>query len=344
MKFSKFNFNKYEFYLIISGFILFSLIISIFIIFTEPINDSTNNYEVRISKGATLTEIANLLHKNNQIHNKKFFIFLTKIKSRQIKLRSGFYDIKGIKSYNQLINLLSKGQNFSTKVTIPEGSTIKEIAIIISKNVNINPQLFQKLCFDTSFIKKLNLSVNSLEGYLFPDTYFFYKNDLEESIIKKMIDNFLIKWNKIDQNIKINSGKSQNKILTLASLIEGECIIDIERPIVSSLYQNRLRRRLKLEADPTIQYIIPDAPRRLLLKDLEIKSPYNTYKNVGLPPGPVNNPGIKSILAALSPAQTNYIYMVAKGDGSHHFTKSYNSFLRAKRKFQKVRRKIKEQN
>ena len=136
---------------------------------------------------------------------------------------------------------------------------------------------------------------------------------------------------------------TMHDVLTLASIIEGEAIFDAEREIISSVYHNRLKRRIKLQADPTIQYILAGSPRRLLLKDLAIESPYNTYKYYGLPPGPISNPGKKSILAAIFPAKTNYIFFVAKGDGSHIFSKTLAQHLRAKSKFDAYRRKIKRQ-
>ena len=128
-----------------------------------------------------------------------------------------------------------------------------------------------------------------------------------------------------------------HQVLTLASIIEGEAVLDHERSIVSALYHNRLRSRMRLQADPTIQYIIPDGPRRLFSADLEIESPFNTYIVWGLPPGPVNNPGLKSILAALYPAQVDYLYMVANGDGSHTFSRTMDEHLRAKRRFDRIR-------
>lgn len=341
------NFNflhkKYTEYYIAATVLIIMIVTNFFyIIFTEPITPAETEFKVR--RGAHLQEISNMLWEKGIIDNEHFFQLLTKMKSRQTKMRAGFYNISGIKTYNQLINLLCKGQNLSTKITIPEGSTIREIASIAMSEIFIDSARFVQLCNDSAFISELGFTVHSLEGYLFPDTYFFYKNDTEEIIIKKLVNNFKNKWAQAKEIIPMNYGKSQHEILTLASLIEGECIIDAERPTVSSLYQNRIKRRMKLEADPTIQYIIEDAPRRLLYKDLEIDSPYNTYKYPGLPPGPVNNPGLKSILAAIEPAQTNYLYMVAQGDGSHYFTRSYTAFLNAKRRFQKIRKQTKEQS
>jgi len=330
--------------IILSTFLTLIISISLLVIFTEPVSISTDNSEVKIPHGASLWQIAKILETRQMISNRNSFVFLTKLKFSQKKLKSGFYDLEGIKTTNQLINLLLKGQNLSTKITIPEGSTAKEIAVIISPHINIDESQFLELCRDVSFIDGLNLETESLEGYLFPDTYFFYKNDVEKTIIEKMVKNFKEKWLNITNFIPNNSGKNQHEILTLASLIEGECMLDVERPNVSSLYQNRLKRGMKLESDPTVQYIISDGPRRLLTKDLKIDSPYNTYMYKGLPPGPVNNPGEKSIIAAIMPEETKYIYMVAQGDGSHFFSKNYNSFLQAKKRFQKVRRKYEGMN
>ena len=131
-----------------------------------------------------------------------------------------------------------------------------------------------------------------------------------------------------------------NDIITLGSIIEGEAMIDSEMPIISSVYHNRLRTGMLLQADPTIQYIIPDGPRRLLNKDLEIDSPYNTYRYAGLPPGPISNPSKKAVIAALRPADTKYFYFVANGDGSHTFSPNLRQHLRAKQKFDRLRREL----
>jgi UPF0755 protein len=138
-------------------------------------------------------------------------------------------------------------------------------------------------------------------------------------------------------------GMAEKEVLTLASIIEGEAIYNRERPIISGVYHDRLNMGMRLQADPTIQFIVEGAPRRLLNKDLKIKSPYNTYMNEGLPPGPINNPGIESIRAALYPAETDFLYFVAKGDGYHTFSTTEKQHNKAKRNFQKIRRNAKKQ-
>ena len=135
---------------------------------------------------------------------------------------------------------------------------------------------------------------------------------------------------------------SEQDVVTLASIIEGEAVYDAERSVISAVYHNRLKKGMKLQADPTVQYIIDDGPRRLLHKDLEIDSPYNTYLYKGLPPGPINSPGSKSLYAALYPADNRYLYFVAKGDGYHTFSNTEREHKRAKRAFQKIRRKVRK--
>ncbi|MBN2280564.1 MAG: endolytic transglycosylase MltG [Candidatus Marinimicrobia bacterium] len=336
--------SKYTYPLILSLFLVFIVTMVLLILFTEPIKIDANPCEIKIPQGASLWEIAEILETKQIVPNKNSFVFLSKLRFSQKSLKSGFYDLTGIQTTNQLLSLLLKGQNLSTKVTIPEGSTIRDIAVNVSKFINIDLDLFVSICYDSVFIADLGLKVDNLEGYLFPDTYFFYKNDSEKAILRKMTNNFHEKWKAIIQYIPNNTGKNQHEILTLASLIEGECVLDEERPRVSSLYQNRLQKGMKLESDPTIQYLISDGPRRLLTHDLKIDSPYNTYLYPGLPPGPVNNPGERSIIAAMMPEKTNFLYMVAQGDGSHYFTKNYHSFLQAKKRLQQIRRKYKEMN
>jgi|TARA_B100001105_G_scaffold79331_1_gene62840 UPF0755 protein len=138
-------------------------------------------------------------------------------------------------------------------------------------------------------------------------------------------------------------GMTEREVITLASIIEGEAIYNRERPVIAGVYHNRLKLGMRLQADPTIQYIVEDGPRRLLKKDLKIDSPYNTYLNYGLPPGPINNPGLESIKAALYPADTEYLYFVARGDGYHNFSRTEEEHNKAKREFQKLRRKVKRQ-
>ena len=180
-------------------------------------------------------------------------------------------------------------------------------------------------------LEKYNINAKTLEGYLYPNTYYIYHDASPEEIIDILLQEF---WTQFDKNLRdraIQLGFSVHEVVTLASIIEGEAMLDSERKTISSVYHNRLKINMKLQADPTIQYIIPGPPKALSNRDLRIKSDYNTYQNYGLPPGPINNPGIKSIEAALYPLDTNFLFFVAQGDGSHAFTTNEKDHEEAKR-------------
>ena len=212
------------------------------------------------------------------------------------------------------------------------------------KKIGIKQIDFLEVSIHPQILKKLGIAAKSLEGYLFPETYFFSEEASPESIIETMVFQFRKNFSPEFKNRMQGIGFNEIEVITLASIIEGEAIFDIERSKVSSVYHNRLRRGMKLQADPTIQYIIEGPPRRLLNKDLKIESPYNTYLNYGLPPGPINNPGLQSIKAALFPNGNKFYYFVAKGDGYHTFTQTEKEHRIAKEKFQEVRKKYNRQN
>ena len=199
-----------------------------------------------------------------------------------------------------------------------------------------NNVLNQNYDFDAYFkseeiLAANNINATSLEGYLHPETYYLYHDTSPEDIITILLNEFWKKFDKTLQDRANQLGFTVHEVVTLAAIIEGEAMLSSERTTISSVYHNRLRINMKLQADPTIQYIIPGPPKTLSNRDLRIKSDYNTYQNYGLPPGPINNPGIESIKAALFPEDTDYIFFVAQGDGSHAFTTNEKDHEAAKR-------------
>jgi UPF0755 protein len=304
------------------------------------LNEEFERIAFIIDKGSSIDTIADSLLAKGLIKDKEIFILWLTTLDKDRLIKAGYYEIPKGLNYAQLISFLSKAPSKEIKVTLIEGWRIEEIAQELHKQINIEVDRFLFLAKDSIFIHKLGVKANSLEGYLLPDTYHFYWGVSEETAIKYLVNQCLAIFTDEVKNQITKYNMDIHNILTLASIIEGEAIVDDERKIISSVYHNRLNRRIKLQADPTIQYILDGPPRRLLLKDLEIDSPYNTYKYYGLPPGPISNPGKKSILAAIDPEKTNYIYFVARGDGKHSFSTNASEHQKAKAQFDQVRREV----
>ncbi|NBO68870.1 endolytic transglycosylase MltG [bacterium] len=242
-------------------------------------------------------------------------------------------------SHARLMKLLFTGQSGVTiNVVIPEGSDLRRIASILKKRLDIDSSQFMKNSLDDSVCKALGVRQTSMEGYYMPDTYNMYKKQLPSEIIKKLTVIHQMFWNKRCASLLKQSPYTKHEILTLASIIEAETSVASERARISGVYHNRLKRGIKLEADPTVQYAIGKR-KRLYYSDLRIDSPYNTYKYSGLPPGPINCPGRESILAALQPEYHDYVFFVAKGDGSgeHVFSSNGRDHEKAVNAYRKKR-------
>ena len=310
-------------------------------IFLPTTHDKDEIVNIKIVRGASPVAIADTLKRNGLIEKNQDFLLAVQLFRQHQKLKAGFYQLRHGLSPYQLMKIIAKGKTTRIRVTIPEGYTSFQIASLLQAKLELDSTKFMKLVRDGAFLRELKIKSPSLEGYLYPDTYYFDWGINERGVILIVVAELMKNLTDSLMNEIKESGWTLHQILTLASLIEGEAMVDSERAIISAVYRNRLQKNMLLQADPTIQYIIPDGPRRLLNKDLRIDSRYNTYKYPGLPPGPVNNPGIKSIIAAVHPANVDYLYFVARGDGSHIFSKSLKEHLKAKRKFDEYRRLVK---
>ena len=299
--------------------------------------------KVRIDHGTTLSNISDKLNKRGLVTNKWVFEFLTKIKGLEKSMQAGTFRLSNVHTNNDVIKNIVFGSPDRKKITFLEGWNMNQVASHLSKELNFNYSEVLKLFSDEKLIKELQINSNTLEGYLFPETYYFFEGVDEISVIKRLVKEHKRFWNDANISKADSLGFTTYEIITLASIIEGEAIYDSERSIISAVYHNRLKIGMKLQADPTVQYIIDDGPRRLLNRDLRIKSPYNTYMYQGLPPGPINSPGRQSLIAALSPQNNDYLYFVAKGDGYHTFSKNEKEHERAKRAFQRVRKKVRRE-
>lgn len=319
-----------------------SIAITILIIFVTSIlsvnNREVNSSVITIEKGMSLNSVSNLLLENEIIVNQNIFKLKVITRGLASKIPTGRFLIDGKISDAILIDLIFNKGPIKLKLTIPEGSQSKNLFKDINTLLNTDYD-FNKYFTSTEILEQYKVDASSLEGYLYPDTYYLYHDSSPEEIIDILLSEF---WKKFDENLQDRAnqlGFSVHEVVTLASIIEGEAMLDSERSTISSVYHNRLKINMKLQADPTIQYIIPGPPKTLSNRDLRIESDYNTYQNYGLPPGPINNPGIASIKAALYPEDTNFLFFVAQGDGSHAFTTNEKDHEEAKRIYKINKRK-----
>lgn len=325
---------------LISTFFGFFLGIFLYTFFMPNYNKQHSKIFLDVPKGAVFSEVVDSLYEKGAIPSKtnmKIAAFFTRAEN---KIKAGRYIIIDGLSYFELIDLFIKGQPKSQiLVTIPEGIWQHSLAKLLKQELGVDPVEFMKLSSDKNFIKKLSLNVKNLEGYLLPDTYYFYDDvDAKEVIIKLESEMDLFFTDSIKQRMKA-LGISLHEVLTLASIIDGESNVISEFKKISCVYHNRLKKRIKLQADPTVQYLIRHRKRhnKVYFKDLEIDSPYNTYIYYGLPPGPINNPGKAAILAALYPEEADYYYLMATGNGDHAFAKTLAEHQRNVRKYREWR-------
>jgi len=325
--------------LILSSFILF-LMFGLNLFFSENPRSNEVSSLVKVHENSTFKNLADNLEKKKIISRKNAFLFCGFVLGVEKKIKAGSYNVPyGLSNY-ALLKMFYEGSGKSTvKITFPEGIPLKQIAKLSSDSLNFSQTEFLRIASSKEAMAKYNRQYSSLEGYLMPDTYEFFTDSKPEEIIEKM----QFQFNKFyDDRIKpyeLKLKMNKHEIVTLASIIEAETNVDTERATISGVYHNRLKKKMRLEADPTVAYTLPWPPRRLLYKDLKIKSPYNTYLNLGLPPGPINSPGRASLLAAVNPEIHNYLYFVSTGrNDGHKFSRTYSEHQRAVREYRRTQR------
>jgi len=292
-----------------------------------------------VSRGATFTSVVDSLQAHGILRNRFLFALTARIHGGTSSIKVGKYRFESGVSNLAIIQALVRGHGVLIPVTITEGILARTEAGVFARALGIDSARYVRFAFDQSFAHALGINQVSLEGYLLPQTYGFTWQQDEEAIIRTQVREFQRAFNDSLRARAAAMGMTVHQVVTLASIVEGEVIFDEERPIVAGVYHNRLRRGMRLQADPTIQYIIPDGPRRLLYEDLDTVSPYNTYRNKGLPPGPVCNPGIRSILATLYPQEHDYLYFVANGRGGHWFSRTFEEHTQRVRHYRRERRR-----
>lgn len=333
--------TRSESYLILSFFIALLIILG-YIFFTPNYYQVASPIKFEIEKGEPFSNVVNRLYQKGIIPSKTNFRIAAFLYGAEKRVRAARYFIPNGLSYLDLLDLFIHGKcYFARKVTVSDGQSVKWLASRLKWKVFLDSTDFVTLAKDTIFIRSLGLNQNSMEGYLFSKDYYIYEHSPAAEVLKMFYEGtkeFFVDSLKrrIDE-----LGMTIHKILTLASIVKGETNLEEEMPRIAGVYYNRLRLGMKLQADPTIQYLLKDGWRRLLYEDLEIDSPYNTYKYVGLPPGPINNPGKNAILATLYPEQNKFLYFVAGKDGKHKFSRTHSEHIRNVREY---RRWVRSQN
>lgn len=288
-----------------------------------------------ISPGSTFQQVADLLDTAGLIKSRSAFLWLGRAQEAERKIQPGEYELNAAMSPDEILAKLLSGRVLLHSVTIPEGYTIGQIAETLADQGIVDKSEFVRLAHDRGFLKRLGIQAESVEGYLYPDTYRFPRPMAGKDIIKTMVDQLAHvlsdEWADRAKELRL----TMHEVLTLASVIEKETGAADERPHISSVFHNRLKKRIPLQSDPTVIYGLPNFDGNLRKKDLSHPSPYNTYRWAGLPPGPIASPGAESIRAALYPTATSDLYFVSKNDGTHHFSATLIQHNKAVEKYQK---------
>ena len=295
---------------------------------------------VTIPKGASFHSVVDSLVSSQVIRNRWSFQIAGRLLGYTKIIKTGKYlFISGQSNLDILKDIRVGKSRMIIPVTIPEGWRMEQMARRYKREIGIDAEKFLAWCHDSSFIHDRGIQGKSLEGYLMPDTYAFYWQADEREILERMLDGFKHFYNDTLLERQHGLKASQQEILTLASIVEAESSIGDERPVIAGVYWNRLKKRMRLEADPTVQYALGEG-KKLNRQDLEFDSPYNTYRHYGLPPGPINNPGKSSIRAVLFPQQNDYLYFVATGVGGHRFANKFVDHQKNIMKYHRMRREL----
>ncbi len=300
-----------------------------------PTEEHPPSKVVVIPDGSTFQHVAALLEREGLIRSSSVFVLFGKFQSADRKVHAGEYELNPGMTLAEILSKLLNGQVLLHLLTIPEGLTITQIADVASQQGLTDREEFLRLAKDREFIVSLGIKAETLEGYLYPDTYKFPRPIKSREVLVAMVEqlrqvvgpDLLARM----QELKM----TMHEVLTLASVIEKETGSGGERPEISAVFHNRLKKHIPLQSDPTVIYGLPAFDGNLHKKDLSSPSPYNTYLVQGLPPGPIANPGIQAIRAALYPSESRSLYFVSRNDGTHQFSATLIEHNKAVEKYQK---------
>lgn len=292
---------------------------------------------VTVPKGAGLEQVASALTKAGVVDHPLLFDLAARLMGVHRRLKAGEYALSPAMTYAVILDYLARGRVLLHPVLIPEGFTAEQIIERLAAAGLVDPKRARELVNDPEFAAELGIKAPGLEGYLFPAVYRLPRGLSARAVLSRMVRRFNEAWAPLAGEARAR-GMTRLQAVILASIIEREARLDSERPLISAVYHNRLKKGMPLQADPTVIYGLEDFNGNLTRGQLKADTPYNTYTRGGLPPGPICSPGAASLKAAVEPADVPYLYFVAKGDGGHHFSKGYRDHVNAVNRYQRHRR------
>ncbi len=316
-----------------AGFLILLLSILIFPLFA-PVGEGKRKLSFRVYKGESAQQVGRNLAREKLIAHSSAFRWYLHLSGQAEQIQAGSYYLHDAMWMDDIAAALTQGRVELRPLTIPEGWNHRQIGDYLQKEGLVESrEVFLALSRDKAVLRKYNILDDSTEGYLYPDTYMIPESYSAKQLHELMLKNF---FTVLDRLLPKRSSYSSEKLrerIILASIVEREARHAQERPIIAGVFLNRLHRKMKLESCATVQYLFPAPKAKLYLRDLTLPSPYNTYRNHGLPKAPISNPGKAALKAAFFPQQNSYLYFVVKADGRHHFSESYHEHLQAKKKY-----------
>jgi UPF0755 protein len=290
-----------------------------------------------VSPGETLADVARSLERQGLVRSAVAVEWLARFRGLAARLHAGEYALSAELEPEAILARIAEGRVKTYEVVVPEGFTLVQIAERLGADGLVDPEAFLRVARDPATAAALGVEGRTLEGYLFPETYRIPRGLPPEAVARILVDQFLGVWREIEPTAR-TQGLSMRETVTLASIVEKETGDPAERPLIASVFRNRLARGMRLETDPAVIYGIPDFDGNLRRRDLEdARNPYNTYRNFGLPPGPIASPGADALRAVVEPADSDFLYFVSRNDGSHTFSRSYREHVLAVNKYQRRR-------
>lgn len=302
----------------------------------SPVSSESKKVIVSIPRGTPVREIGRILEQSGVIRSGDMFYYYVLYKKAGRELKAGEHLLDAGLSTPEVAASLVQGRYKLYRLTVPEGLTMVQTADLAAQSGLADRETFLALCRDRAFIASLGLEEDSLEGYLFPETYHFVRETTAPEVIQAMVGRFLAVWDKYKAQAEAGP-LSRREVVTLASIVEKETGAPEERPLIAAVFLNRLKRGMRLETDPTVIYGIKDFDGNLTRKHLETYTQYNTYQIDGLPPGPIANPGEASLAAVLAPTPTEALFFVSRNDGTHYFSRTLAEHNRAVNRYQRRR-------